>query len=164
MLRYGRKSSWKNVFWGLYALSISKNVVCLIDDAKVRRFWPRSNKKDDFRQRSLWCIYDICDRNGNPCHNCRKRTKKSELSAQCRQPCEALAEWQDRRKPFVIGASDCKSIIFHGSWLIMNGLRVWPFYEKHHNSMILLFFFRKVLQIAFFFCIFASGLQNHCGP
>ena len=53
-----------------------------------------SNKKDDFRQRSLWCIYDICDRNGNPCHNCRKRTKKSELSAQCRQPCEALAEWE----------------------------------------------------------------------
>lgn len=27
-----------------------------------------------------------------------KELKKSELSAQCRQPCEALAEWQDWRK------------------------------------------------------------------
>ena len=40
--------------------------------AKVRRFPARFNKKDDFRLRSTRRIYEICGRNGKPCHNCRK--------------------------------------------------------------------------------------------
>ncbi len=42
------------------------------DDAKVWRFLAPSNKKEDSRLRSTRRIYEICGRNGKPCHNCRK--------------------------------------------------------------------------------------------
>ena len=42
------------------------------DDAKVWRFLAPSNKKEDSRLRSTRRKYEICGRNGKPCHSCRK--------------------------------------------------------------------------------------------
>ena len=50
----------------------SKNVVCLMDDAKLRTFPLQSFNSSIFQFSFLWCIYEICGRNGKPCHNCRK--------------------------------------------------------------------------------------------
>ena len=56
-------------------------ILCFLNhDAKLRTFWLQFFNSSIFQFFLLRRIYKICDRNGNPCHNCRKTHKKVSLT------------------------------------------------------------------------------------